>query len=241
MHQKIAKTAVENLLALANNIYPGRGIIAGLDDSGKNLIFVYWIMGRSENSRNRIFVEDGPGILKTKAADPAKVKDPSLIIYTAIACDAENKMFVVSNGHQTEDIVRSGWETLDSGDWAYEPDEPNYTPRISATFDKNDDELNGRAKINILKKSPASVECNSFSYNLSLLRGFGYCVTTYFGDGDPLPSFTGDPYLLPLHGEIENIAENIWSSLNEDNRVSLAVEFINIETMETKMEIINRF
>ena len=209
------KTIAENnLLALQQNPYPGRGIIVGLDESGKHLIQVSWIKGRSENSRNRIFVTEDNGILKTEAFDPAKVKDPSLIIYTAMA--QTNTRYAVSNGAQTLDALSEGLNAL-TEKWQYEPDRPNYTPRISAIVEPKS--FNKRtAELSLLKKSPFGAECNAYLYKLDISRpGFGYCITTYNGDGDPLPSFTGDPYLLPLTGDIENVAQTIWDSLNADN------------------------
>lgn len=235
------KTAENNLLALKENHYPGRGIIAGMDETGKYLVQVYWIMGRSENSRNRIFVCEKGGILKTAAADPKKIKDPSLIIYTAMA---ENRdQYAVSNGEQTMDAVLNE-EGLGSAmmPWEYEPDAPNFTSRITAIFDLS--RGCSLAEMSILKKSPMNSQCNEHLYRLPLSissPGLGYCITTYSGDGDPLPPFQGDPYLLPLIGGIKNVAQTIWDTLNEDNRVSLAVKFINIKTRQTMRKVINKY
>jgi len=226
--------AKNNLLALKQNPYPGRGIIVGMDETGKYLIQVYWIMGRSENSRNRVFVIEKNGVLKTSPFDPTKVKDPSLIIYTAMA--QAHKHYAVSNGHQTLDAL-SIQEGLDSSleMWRYEPDSPNYTPRISALLELR---ISGPqiAELSLLKKSPFSDECDRYLYKLAISQpGLGYCITTYNGDGDPLPSFTGDPYLLPLAGGIEDIAQTFWDSLNKDNKVSLAVKFIEIHERNVLM------
>ena len=224
---KLELQAKNNLLALKQNPYPGRGIIVGMDETGKYLIQVYWIMGRSENSRNRIFVIEDDGILKTAPFDSAKVKDPSLIIYTAMVQTLTH--YPVSNGHQTIDAL--SLEGLDSSleTWKYEPDDPNYTPRISALLEPRvfAPQI---AELSILKKSPFSNECNRYFYKLDISKpGLGYCITTYNGDGNPLPSFTGDPYLLPLIGGIEDVAQTFWDSLNKDNKVSLAVKFIEID------------
>lgn len=219
-----------NLLALSQNSYPGRGLIVGMDETGKYLIQVYWIMGRSENSRNRVFVIEDGGILKTAPFDPAKVKDPSLIIYTAMA--QKRGRYAVSNGHQTLDIlsVKSLNSSLEG--WKYEPDHPNYTPRISAVIYSH----LRIVELSILKKSPLDDECDRYLYSRAINEpGFGYCITTYNGDGDPLPSFTGDPYLLPLAGDIQNVAQTIWDSLNKDNKVSLAVKFIELNGREILM------
>ncbi|MEI7452223.1 MAG: IMP cyclohydrolase [Candidatus Falkowbacteria bacterium] len=233
--------AKENLLALKANSYPGRGIIVGLDESGQYLIQVYWIMGRSENSRNRIFVQGSGGVLKTAPADPGKVKDPSLIIYTAMS-ETLTK-YAVSNGHQTiPALATNGMEDL-METWQYEPDAPNYTPRITALFDF-DKKVNGgmMAKMLILKKSPFSEDCDSYLYDLAVNSpGLGYCMTTYDGDGDPLPSFSGDPYLLPLEGDIDTVAQNIWKSLHGENRISLAVKFINLNIGESELRTINKY
>lgn len=235
------KTAENNLLALKENPYPGRGIIAGMDETGEYLVQVYWIMGRSENSRNRIFVCEKGGILKTAAADLKKIKDPSLIIYTAMA---ENRdQYAVSNGEQTMDAVLNK-EGLGKAmmRWEYEPDAPNFTPRITAIFDLS----RGcpLAEMSILKKSPINSQSDEYFYRLPLSMssaGLGYCITTYSGDGDPLPPFQGDPYLLPLIGDIENVAQTIWDTLNKDNRVSLAVKFIRQRTRQTLMKVINKY
>ncbi|MEI7620504.1 MAG: IMP cyclohydrolase [Candidatus Falkowbacteria bacterium] len=238
--------AERNFLTLAINRYPGRGLVLGMDETGKYLIQAYWIMGRSENSRNRIFVCEDGRELKTKAADPDKVEDPSLIIYTAMNDDSCN--FVVSNGHQTNPVLSycdsffGVGSLIEDNDWEYkyEPDAPNYTPRITGAI--TIDAEKPFAEILILKKSPFSMACEKqlFRYN-DFHPGIGHCVTTYAGDGDPLPSFEGEPYLLPLNGSITNIAKELWATLDEENKVSLAVKFINIENGETSVEIINKY
>jgi len=241
MSENLKEKAKLNLLALQDNRYPGRGIIVGMDESGQYLVQVYWIMGRSENSRNRIFVQEPGGILKTAPANPSKVKDPSLIIYTAMAETLTT--YAVSNGHQTLNaLVSDGMSELPDN-WQYEPDAPNYTPRITALFDFNKKSNNViMSKISILKKSPFGNYRNSYSYDLAVNSpGLGYCVTTYNGDGDPLPSFSGDPYLLPLEGDIDNIAQTIWNSLDNENRISLAVKFINLNIRESEIRIINKY
>ena len=238
--QTVKRIAEDNLLALKENPYPGRGIIVGVDESGKYLIQVYWIMGRSENSRNRIFVWKQGDVLKTVAADPKKVKDPSLIIYTAMA--EKRDRYVVSNGEQTMDALSKEGLGKAIMPWEYEPDAPNFTPRITATFDLS--RGCSLAEMSILKKSPLSDQCNEHFYRLPLSissSGLGYCLTTYSGDGNPLPSFQGDPYLLPLLGDINSVAQTIWDALNEDNRVSLAVKFISIVARQTLMKIINKY
>jgi len=233
--------AGKNFLALKENPYPGRGIIVGLSDDGEKLIQVYWIMGRSENSRNRVFLVNPGGVLYTAPADPNKVKDPSLIIYTAMVEDHFD--FVVSNGHQTEDGMEEGDLDKVLEDWVYEPDYPNFTPRITSRFSFiTSPSKDFTTEILILKKAALSDECERLLHTPKVdYRGFGYCVTTYSGDGNPLPSFEGEPYLLPLKGGIKDIAQTIWGALNEENRVSLAVKFINMATRKSIIEVINKY
>jgi hypothetical protein len=193
-------------------------------------------MGRSENSRNRIFIVDKNGILKTAPADPAKVKDPSLIIYTAM--DETFGRYAVSNGNQTMDALSAGGLHYSMTEWQYEPDSPNFTPRITALIKPK----SLSAEISLLKKSPFSDDCERYLYELPItIPGLGHCVTTYSGDGDPLPSFAGDPYLLPLVGNKEKIARAIWNSLNEENKVSLAVKFISVQKKKTTNRFFNFF
>lgn len=234
----LKKLAEENLLRLKENPYPGRGIVVGIDESGKFLVQVYWIMGRSENSRNRLFVVDGC-VLRTSPADPAKVKDPSLIIYTAM--DECGTKFSVSNGAQTSDALLLGGLQFALRDWKYEPDSPNFTPRITAVVDRKP-LLGFVSEISMLKKSPISDVCESDLWVVELSSGFGYCITTYSGDGNPLPAFKGDPYKLPLLGDIEEIASTFWDTLNEENKISLAVKFIPIEAdSDSFIKVINKY
>jgi hypothetical protein len=236
---KLKMLAGNNLSALRKNHYPGRGIIVGLDETGDNLVQVYWIMGRSENSRNRLFTCEPGGILKTIPANHKKVVNPNLIIYTAMA--ELPSMFAVSNGSQTKSALNYGGLGEALKEWEYEDDPPNYTPRITALF-----KLNRKnpyiTEISILKKSPFNGICDRYLYNLEVSHpGLGYCVSTYVGDGDPLPSFKGDPYLLPLLGDIDKVLQGIWSVLNEENRISLAVKFINIKSRESDIRRINKY
>lgn len=239
MHPKHT-LAASNFKALSRNPYPGRGIVLGLNSKGDHLVQIYWIMGRSENSRNRVF-ESADGRLFTVAADPSKVKDPSLIIYNAML--EANGVYIVSNGAQTDDVYRS---VRRGGDFehglrrqTYEPDSPNFTPRITGALELDSAKI---AKISILRKSPWDDTCETHLHTyVSLGKGFGYCVTTYQGDGDPLPSFQGEPILLPLEGTMDQIAKKYWAALNPENRVSLAVKFIKIESGESSIKTINRF
>jgi IMP cyclohydrolase len=232
--------AVKNVRErIEENPYPGRGIVLGRSGDGA-WVQVYWIMGRSDNSRNRIFVcEDG--VVRTEAADPSKVEDPSLIIYNAMR--ASGHRFVVSNGVQTDAI----WAALEASEsfvdslsqWHHEPDAPNFTPRISGCTD-----VDAQVQwLSILKKSPFSdvaSERHFFRFD-EVEPGMGYAITTYCGDGDPLPSFEGTPYLLSLPGSADDIADHFWSKLNRDNRISLAVRRIESKSGELQIVIKNRY
>ncbi len=226
---------------LANNAYPGRGMVIGRDAEG-GWIQVYWIMGRSPNSRNRIFV-CADGMLRTQAADPAQVDDPSLIIYHAMRTSA--RYYIVSNGVQTDAI----WEGYQAGQdfpqtletWHHEPDAPNYTPRISGCVDLNGER--GRLWLSILKVSPFDLqqsEQHFFRYDC-VQPGFAYAITTYDGDGDPLPSFSSSPYIIELPGRAEDIAAYFWEALDADNKISLAVRHIDASTGEERIEITNKY
>jgi len=232
-----------NLKVLGDNPYPGRGLIIGLSEDGKQLIQVYWIMGRSANSRNRVFISDDCRSLRTSPSDASKVKDSSLIIYQAMAENSD--LYVVSNGDQTDSVIEGDKHCVDFQKTMltrqYEPDAPNFTPRISAIFSKRLEKP--FAEISVLKKTEFGFGCNRFLYRYDEFHpGIGYCVTTYVGDGDPLPSFCGEPYLLPLPGDIDNVAGTIWNSLNEENRVSLAVRFISAGADDSSaMKIVNKY
>lgn len=241
--------AYTNLKKLSQNLYPGRIIISGIDQSGKYLVQVYGIMGRSDNSRNRQFTVNGAkGGLWTKPVDPATVKDPELIIYPAML--EASGTFAVSNGRQTETAVSCGnfrEECLEDDSfyrqWKYEPDAPNFTPRITSIFTHDEDE-NLLMQISILKKHCHSEECihEIFKYRRKdLFPGFGYCVHTYEQDGNPLPSFKGSPYLVPLIGNQVNILEKYWESLNENNKISLAVKFIDPTRNTSTILIKNKY
>jgi IMP cyclohydrolase len=228
-----------NLIELGLNEYPGRGIVVGLEEKGKYVVQIYWIMGRSENSRNRIF-KSGHGKLFTAAADTSKMKDPSLVIYNAMRECA--KHYIVSNGSQTDNVARAPDPlVLNVGlhEVEYEPDAPHFTQRITAVCT-----IGGSppyAQMMIHRKSVLGTTCDTVLYGYDLHRGFGYCMTTYAHDGNPLPPFKGDPYLVPLSGSITSIANLYWSKLNEENRISLAVKFIDVKTGKSKIHIINKY
>lgn len=224
--------SASNVLSLEGSPYPGRGMIVGYWNG--LLVQVYWIMGRSFNSRNRVFVLGEDGVLFVEAADPSKVEDPRLIIYTAMREEMINNVryCVVSNGSQT-DVVADGiaedhsmQASLKNKNVIYEPDSPNFTPRITAMchFEHGKPII----EMSLLRKSPFSDECCRHLFEINGIgSGFGHCLTTYRGDnGDPLLPFRGEPYLLPLAGDANAIADFYWKKLNADNKVALAVKFI---------------
>lgn len=222
---------------ISENAYPGRGIVLGRNHEN-SWIVIYWIMGRSSNSRNRVFSHEN-GILRTEAADSSMVEDPSLIIYNAMR-DLDD-CIVVSNGKHTDTICKgledgkSFYTALNSE--KHEPDPPNYTPRISGIIQREE----GSVALSIISKSVFSVEQSEHRFYrcTDIAPGYGYCLTTYLGDGDPLPSFKGDPLMLPLQGNAEQIANFYWQELNQDNRISLAVRELT-KTGEDQLKTINR-
>ena len=212
---------------LKNNSYPGRGLVVGRSTVDDAWALIYWIMGRSDNSRNRRFVVEGT-TLKTEPVDLAKVADPSLIIYEAML--ELPGVYIVSNGDQTRTLhdTLAGGGTFDEAlsTREREPDAPNYTPRISAMLDMRSGA--GEVTLSYLKANPIDVQLTD-RYTVrpaAPAAGFGAGLTTYMGDGDPLPAFTGDPLLLPCVGDAETIADTYWDALDVDNRISLAVNWI---------------
>ncbi len=225
--------------ALQENAYPGRGIVLGRSADGKSAVIAYFIMGRSENSRNRIFsvTEDG---IRTEAYDPSKMEDPSLIIYHPVRC-FEGKT-IVTNGDQTDtirDFLAAGQcyrHALMTRE--FEPDAPNYTPRISGVVLPD-----GSYKLSILKsfQGDPSCCCRYFYEYDAPVAGYGHFIHTYMGDGSPLPSFEGEPELVALESpDATEFAGLLWDSLNEDNKVSLFVRYIDLATGDTDDVIINK-
>ena len=226
---------------LKQNAYPGRGIVIGKSEDGKYAVTAYFIMGRSENSRNRVFVEDGEGI-RTQAFDPSKLTDPHLIIYAPVRV-LGNKL-IVTNGDQTDTI----YELMDKQftfeqalrTREFEDDAPNYTPRISGILRFDEDGFN--YAMSILKSAngnPDSCQRYTFSYN-DPINGEGRFIHTYMGDGNPLPSFEGEPKLVGISGNIDEFTDMLWNNLNEDNKVSLFVRFVNLEDGSVETRIINK-
>lgn len=226
---------------LKDNPYPGRGLVIGRPDDD-TWVVIYWIMGRSTNSRNRRFVADG-GTLRTEPVDPSLVKDPSLIIYEAML-DLPG-IYLVSNGDQT----RTMYEALNKGKTIEEalagrerePDAPNFTPRINGMLRFDGSSVS--AVLAILRASPLDTAYTDRHYYYPSLSqsGFGFGLTTYSADGDPLPAFSGDPLLLPLHGTGEGVLETYWGALDKENRVSMAVKEIKGRGDRSRILIKNRF
>ncbi len=232
---------------LAGNSYPGRGIVTGVTSDGKFAVSAYFIMGRSENSRNRVFVEDGRGI-RTQAFDPSKMKDPSLIIYAPVRVitTAGGTDTVVTNGDQTDtayDGMSKGLtfeQSLRSR--TFEPDGPNYTPRISSVLHIDSGKF--CYEMSILKSDmgdPESSNRYTFSYETPK-KGVGRFIHTYLGDGNPLPSFEGEPVAVSLDGmnDAKTLADKMWQNLNADNKVSLFVRYIEIANGKEETVIINK-
>ncbi len=226
---------------LKSNAYPGRGIVIGRTPNGKYAGTAYFIMGRSENSRNRVFVTDGDGI-RTEAFDPSKLTDPHLIIYAPVRV-LGNKT-IVTNGDQTDTI----YELMDKQQTfeqalrtrEYEDDAPNFTPRISGIMHFDNGSFN--YAMSILKSAngnPDSCRRYTFSYT-NPIAGEGHFIHTYMGDGNPLPSFEGEPKQIEMYNDMDEFAENLWTSLNEDNKVSLFVRYIDLETGEVRSKIYNK-
>ena len=226
---------------LKNNAYPGRGIVIGKTPDGKQAVTAYFIMGRSSNSRNRVFVEEGEGI-RTQAFDPSKLEDPSLIIYAPVRV-LGNKT-IVTNGDQTDTIYEgmdkqlTFEQSLRSRE--FEPDAPNYTPRISGSMKIKDGKY--RYAMSILKSDNGNPEaCNRFTfYYNNPLAGEGRFIHTYMHDGNPLPSFEGEPKLVEVMDDINEYTDLIWNSLNEENKVSLFVRYIDIATGRYETRIVNK-
>ncbi|MEZ3503052.1 MAG: IMP cyclohydrolase [Lachnospiraceae bacterium] len=226
---------------LSSNSYPGRGIIIGRSADGSQAAAAYFIMGRSSNSRNRIFVEDGKGI-RTQAFDPSRLEDPSLIIYAPVRV-LGNKT-IITNGDQTDTIYEgmdrqmTFEQSLRSRE--FEPDAPNYTPRISGIMHIENGKYN--YAMSILKSNhgdPDSCHRYTFAYEKPK-AGEGHFIHTYMHDGSPLPSFEGEPKPVSIPDDMDAFADMIWTSLNEDNKVSLFVRYIDIATGVCRSRIINK-
>ncbi len=227
---------------LRQNTYPGRGIVIGRSKDGKKAVTAYFIMGRSENSRNRVFVEDGEGI-RTQAFDPAKLENPSLIIYAPVRV-LGNKT-IVTNGDQT-DTIYEGMDKQQTFEQSlrvreFEPDPPNFTPRISGIMHVENGSYS--YAMSILKSAngdPAACNRYTFAYS-NAIAGEGRFIHTYARNENPLPSFEGEPKWVDIPDmDIDTFTNEIWTSLNEDNKVSLFVRYIDIETGKYESRIVNK-
>ena len=225
---------------IKDNAYVGRGIVLGKTEDGKKAVSAYFIMGRSANSRNRIFTEKN-GEVFTEPFDASKVEDPSLIIYAAIR-RYENKL-IVTNGDQTDTI----YEGLQNGKCfkcalesrEFEPDAPNLTPRISGmiTFKDNDFTY----EMSILKSADAAGSaCNRYTYSFSPLNGLGHFIHTYVCDGNPIPTFQGEPERVFINNDIDAFTNNLWENLNENNKISLYVKYVDLATGKEENRLINK-
>lgn len=227
---------------LNSNTYPGRGIVVGRSEDGKYAVTAYFIMGRSVNSRNRIFKEAGDQGIRTEAFDPSKLEDPSLIIYAPVRVLGNDT--IVTNGDQTDTVfdgLKNGLtfeQSLRSRE--FEPDEPNYTPRISADMHIENGKFS--YQMSILKSDRMDPSCTdryTFSYDKTK-AGEGRFIHTYIGDGNPLPSFEGEPTPVDITGDIDSFTDLVWTNLNADNKVSLFVRYIDIATGRYETRIVNK-
>lgn len=231
-------TAEKNFESLASNTYPGRGIVIGASPNGASMFQIYWIMGRSENSRNRIFIEEH-GFVKTKAFDEAKMEDPSLIIYYPIK--HINGFHIVTNGDQTDTLynfIRDG-KTFEQAlaERTFEPDAPNFTPRISGIINPD-----YSFKLSIIKNAASGEPAPAhFFFNYATCgNGCGFCITTYAGDGSPLPSFEGEPYKLPVFATAEENLSRYWNGINDGNKISILVKEIKMDSGSFNIVIKNK-
>ena len=225
---------------IKDNSYVGRGIVIGKTEDGTKAAIAYFIMGRSENSRNRVFVENGEEVI-IHPFDASKVEDPSLIIYSPIRVFENN--LIVTNGDQTDtiyDFVKEGksfYESLETRE--FEPDAPNFTPRISGmlTFDEGDFTY----QMSILKSAdPEGTACNRFTFSYSALSGLGHFIHTYQHDGNPIPTFCGEPERVVIPNDIDEFTKEIWENLNDANKISIYTRFVDLETGEVTNRMINK-
>ncbi len=225
---------------LENNTYPGRGIIIGKTPDGTKAMTAYFIMGRSENSRNRIFTEKN-GEVFTEPFDESKVQDPSLIIYAAVRSYENN--LIVTNGNQTDTIHdglkagKSFSEALESRE--FEPDGPNFTPRISGMLTFADGDFT--YQMSILKSADAAGSaCNRFTYTYAPVSGLGHFLHTYVCDGNPIPTFQGEPERIAVCDGIDEMTDKLWKSLNENNKISLYVRYVDLKTGAEESRLVNK-
>lgn len=221
------------------NSYVGRGIVIGNSEDGKKAVIAYFIMGRSANSRNRIFVENGEEVI-IHPFDASKVEDPSLIIYSPIK-KSDNKL-IVTNGDQTDtiyDFIKDGKtfkEALETRE--FEPDKPNWTPRISGMLTFEDKSFT--YEMSILKSGDEEgTICNRYTFSYNPIAGLGHFIHTYNHDGNPIPTFTGEPERVAIPNDIDEFTNSIWSSLDSNNKISLYVRYIDLQTGNVENRMIN--
>ena len=225
---------------IKDNSYVGRGIVIGKTPDAKKAAVAYFIMGRSENSRNRVFTEKD-GAIFTEPFDVSKVEDPSLIIYAALR-QHENKL-IVTNGDQTDTIyefIKDGkCFTTALNTREFEPDAPNFTPRISGLVTFSDGDFS--YKMSILKSADAEgTACNRYFFSYPSLPGLGHFIHTYVCDGNPIPTFQGEPERVAITDDIDEFTNKLWDNLNEDNKISLYVRYVDLATMECESRMINK-
>ena len=225
---------------LENNVYPGRGIIIGKTPDGSKAVTAYFIMGRSENSRNRIFTENN-GEVFTEPFDASKVQDPSLIIYAAIR-SLDNQL-IVTNGDQTDTVydgLKAGKtfsEALESR--CFEPDAPNFTPRISGILTFADGGFT--YQMSILKSADAEgSDCNRYTFSYAPKNGLGHFLHTYVCDGNPIPTFQGEPERIAVADDIDEMTDRLWNALNKDNKISLYVRYVDLKSGKAENRLINK-
>ena len=230
-----------NFDALKNNTYPGRGIIVGLSSDSKTIYQIYWIMGRSSNSRNRIFAQEGD-FIKTKAFDDSKLEDPSLIIYYPMK--KYNNYHIVTNGDQTDtiyDFLSCGKSFEDAVNSRYfEPDAPNFTPRISNIMAINEPNFVCQISVNKTLNNNSNYPVTYIYKYEHLMPGVGFLITTYSQDGDPLPSFCGEPIHIPIFDDIKTNLTSYWDCLDSENKISLFVKSIDLVSGSDSISIINK-
>lgn len=222
---------------LKSNTYPGRGIVLGLTPDGTRSVAAYFIMGRSANSRNRVFIEEPDGI-RTEAFDPSRLEDPSLIIYHPVR--EVNGTLIVTNGDQTDtirDFFLAGKPFVQAlRTRTFEPDGPNWTPRISGALSAD-----GSYKLSILKAAdPAGQGCTRHFFEYPPTAGLGHFIHTYLSDGDPIPTFQGEPERVAMDNDLHTFTDAVWASLNEDNKISLFVRYTDLKTGTFRQRILNK-
>lgn len=225
---------------IKNNSYVGRGIVIGKSRDGKKAVVAYFIMGRSENSRNRVFTENGDEVT-IYPFDESKVEDPSLIIYSPIRKIGET--LIVTNGDQTDTVYnfikdgKSFEKALETR--CFEPDAPNFTPRISGILEFKDGDFD--YKMSILKSADENgTACNRYCFSYTAINGLGHFIHTYNHDGNPIPTFTGEPERVAILDDIDAFTEKIWNNLDENNRISLYVRYIDLKDGSVQNRMINK-